>query len=143
MNRERVPLEKRNVSKARREKIIAAQGGVCKRANCEGEAVAVDHIIPLWAGGSNRDENLEGLCQPCHDRKTKAEASARAKVKRIETRLNGTRKPRKAIPQRKNAWPKGRKLPTKKALKSGTGSVGMSEANEPKTILTGSETNAR
>jgi hypothetical protein len=126
MTRERVPLEKRNVSKARREKIIKAQEGVCKRAHCEAEAVAVDHVIPLWVGGSNRDDNLEGLCQPCHDRKTKAEASARAKVKRIEKRLDGTRKPRKAIPQRKNAWPpKGSHKWPKKKLARPTSSVGM------------------
>lgn len=97
MNRELVPLEKRSVSKARREKIIAAQNGICKRAFCEAPAVDVDHIAPLWAGGSNRDDNLEGLCVPHHVQKTKAEASARAKCKRIEARENGTRRPRKAI----------------------------------------------
>ena len=42
-----VPIEKRSVSKARREKILAAQDGVCKRAHCDAPAVDVDHIIPL------------------------------------------------------------------------------------------------
>lgn len=112
-----IPLEKRNVSKARREKIIAAQDGVCKRACCGAPAVDVDHIIPLWAGGSNRDDNLEGLCVPHHKQKTQAEAKARAKAKRIEARTTGARRPRKPIPQRVGGgWPpKGsRKLPTKK-----------------------------
>lgn len=98
MTRDLIPIEKRAVSKARREKIIAAQDGICKRAFCEEPAVDVDHIVPLWAGGSNRDDNLEGLCVPHHVQKTKAEASARAKCKRIEARENGTRRPRKAIP---------------------------------------------
>lgn len=80
--REPVEIERRNVSKARRQKIIAAQGGVCKRADCDAPAVEVDHIVPLWLGGSNRDENLEGLCGPCHLRKTRAEAPLRAKIMR-------------------------------------------------------------
>lgn len=109
MTRERVPLEKRNVSKARREKIIATQDGICKRANCEEPATDVDHIIPLWMGGSNRDDNLEGLCEDHHKIKTKAEAAARAKVNRIEKRDTGTRKARRTIPTRPQPWPK-RKL---------------------------------
>lgn len=89
-----VPIEKRNVSKQRREKIIARQDGVCKRAYCEDPATDVDHIIPLWCGGSNLDTNLEGLCHPCHLQKTKSEAKARAKAKRIEKKFDPlTRKP--------------------------------------------------
>ena len=30
----------------------------------------VDHIIPLWQGGSNQKENLQGLCCTCHSEKT-------------------------------------------------------------------------
>lgn len=100
MNRPAVVIEKRAVSKARREAVIARQGGVCKRANCDAEATDADHIIPLWCGGSNRDENLEGLCQPCHLQKTKAEAKARAKANRIVARDNGTRRVRKPIASR-------------------------------------------
>lgn len=101
MNRDLIPIEKRAVSKERRVKIIAKQNGVCKRANCDEPAIDVDHIIPLWAGGSNRDDNLEGLCVPHHKQKTNAEAKARAKCKRIEARDTATRRARKAIPGRK------------------------------------------
>jgi 5-methylcytosine-specific restriction protein A len=31
----------------------------------------VDHIVPLHKGGSNRDDNLQGLCIPCHAEKTR------------------------------------------------------------------------
>lgn len=72
------------MSKARRERIIQDQGGVCKRAGCDDPATDVDHIIPLWMGGTNRDENLEGLCPAHHRQKTSAEAGIRGKVKRIE-----------------------------------------------------------
>lgn len=100
MTRPAVEIEKRAVSKARRDKVIAAQDGVCKRAHCDVPATDADHILPLWAGGSNRDDNLEGLCRPCHLQKTKAEATARAKCKRIEARETGTRRARKPIPTR-------------------------------------------
>jgi 5-methylcytosine-specific restriction protein A len=36
----------------------------------------VDHITPLAQGGSNERSNLQGLCIPCHDAKSKAEARA-------------------------------------------------------------------
>lgn len=110
--RQAVEIQPRAVSKARREKAIAKQGGVCKRAHCNAPATDADHVIPLWCGGSNRDENLEGLCGPCHLLKTKAEAKARAKAKRIVARDTGTRRPRKPIPQRPDGgWPKvSRKL---------------------------------
>jgi 5-methylcytosine-specific restriction enzyme A len=34
----------------------------------------VDHIIPTTThGGSDDDENLQGLCAPCHKMKSRAE----------------------------------------------------------------------
>ena len=97
MNRAAVPIEKRNVSKARREKHLKASDGICARSWCERPASDVDHIIPLWCGGSNRDSNLEALCVDCHALKTKAEASARAKVNRIEKKAEGRMKPKRPI----------------------------------------------
>lgn len=37
----------------------------------------VDHRVPLEAGGSNDDANLQLLCVDCHARKTAAEAAGR------------------------------------------------------------------
>lgn len=90
-----VELHQRAVSKAQRQAVIDKQGGVCKRSYCDAPAVDVDHILPLWSGGSNANDNLEGLCVDCHKQKTAAEAKARAKVKRLagETGANRIRKP--------------------------------------------------
>jgi len=89
-----VEIHQRAVSKSRREAVIEGQGGVCKRSYCDAPAVDVDHILPLWSGGSNANDNLEGLCSDCHKQKTAAEAKARAKAKRLagETGANRTRK---------------------------------------------------
>jgi 5-methylcytosine-specific restriction protein A len=37
---------------------------------------AVDHIIPLDAGGSNKWVNLQSLCRSCHAHKTAIETAA-------------------------------------------------------------------
>jgi len=37
----------------------------------------VDHIIPLWAGGADTEENKEVLSKPIHEKKTRIEAVAR------------------------------------------------------------------
>ncbi|MDA2932642.1 HNH endonuclease [Nitrospinae bacterium AH-259-F20] len=43
---------------------------LCKRK----PATEVDHIKPKAAGGGDEMDNLQGLCKPCHTRKTYAEA---------------------------------------------------------------------
>ncbi len=42
-------------------------------------ATEVDHIKPKSAGGGDEAENLQGLCKPCHTRKTYAEARGGSK----------------------------------------------------------------
>lgn len=52
-----------------------------------------DHMHPLWCDGKN-NENFQLLCRACHASKTKGEATARSKMKRLERiRLDG-RKPK-------------------------------------------------
>jgi 5-methylcytosine-specific restriction protein A len=100
VTRERIPIEPRRVSPGTRAKILAATGHVCARPGCPERATDVDHILPLWLGGSNKEKNLEGLCPAHHAAKTKAEASLRAKAKRREQRDQGTRRPRQPIASR-------------------------------------------
>lgn len=40
---------------------------------CGAPAVAVDHIVPHTKGGTDELANLQAVCQPCHDAKTKRE----------------------------------------------------------------------
>ena len=65
-----------------RERIRARDCGLCQECKRQGKTTlgaAVDHIDPLWNGGSDEDDNKELLCIPCHDAKTAREAAERAR----------------------------------------------------------------
>lgn len=64
-----------------RNRIRSRDGGecqACKRKGLVRLGGPVDHIIPLWEGGTDADSNKELLCVPCHDAKTALEAARRA-----------------------------------------------------------------
>ena len=69
-------MEKRCVSKSVRNWVISRQDNKCKSCSMFLETtVEVDHIDPLWHGGSNAASNLQALCPNCHARKSKVEQS--------------------------------------------------------------------
>ena len=43
----------------------------------------VDHIVPLWAGGSDEESNKQLLCDDCHKEKSALEATQKAGGGRI------------------------------------------------------------
>lgn len=45
--------------------------------SCGGKASSVDHIIPVRAGGTHDEWNLQPLCQSCHNSKTNADKKRR------------------------------------------------------------------
>jgi 5-methylcytosine-specific restriction protein A len=45
-----------------------------------GDKIEYDHIVPLWLHGENREKNLHAVLGEAHKRKTKVEATVRAKV---------------------------------------------------------------
>lgn len=62
---------KRSVSETKKKFISAQQGWKC--FHCKQQLSAfyeVDHIIPLYKGGSNDLSNLVSLCRECHSKKT-------------------------------------------------------------------------
>lgn len=64
----------------RRERILSERP-LCVHCEAQGRtsaATEVDHIVPLWQGGSEDDSNLQPLCAECHNVKTVAEAQQRA-----------------------------------------------------------------
>lgn len=80
---------------ARRRRIWEAAGRkcfMCSKPVPESWTV-LDHEIQLWMGGSDDDANLRPLCPSCDKLKTAADATKRAKVKRIIRREAGEKKP--------------------------------------------------
>jgi len=45
----------------------------------------IDHIIPLAAGGNNEADNLQLICIPCHQQKTRKEQENQEYVKTSAT----------------------------------------------------------
>ena len=75
---------KRNVSQKQRDRIIWRDRWTCRicceellpmRWNC-------DHVVPLWEGGGNEDENLQAICANCHAEKSYLEARRRREARR-------------------------------------------------------------
>lgn len=64
-----------------RNTIRERDSGLCQACKAKGITVlgtAVDHKVPLWAGGSDDASNKWLLCKPCHDLKSAEEARQRA-----------------------------------------------------------------
>lgn len=66
-----------------RDRIMTRDRGICQCARCiaSGQlrpAHQVDHVVPLWAGGAEADDNRAAINAKCHEAKTAAEAAMRA-----------------------------------------------------------------
>ena len=86
------------MTKARRLRLYLACNGRCIcGAKVPMEGTVIDHAIPLWMGGADEDENLRFLCRDCDRIKTAGDKGKIAKVKRIISRRDGTRRERPPI----------------------------------------------
>lgn len=47
----------------------------CERNGLVMLATQRDHVIPLAEGGTDDDDNVQGLCKPCHDAKSRQESA--------------------------------------------------------------------
>ena len=63
--------QKRNVTNLQKKVVASKQQWKCGKCNTILDAsYEVDHIIPLYKGGSNETSNLMALCRNCHGKKT-------------------------------------------------------------------------
>jgi 5-methylcytosine-specific restriction protein A len=91
-------------------RIFERAGGKC--AKCERPIAgsvrpAYDHIVPLIAGGGNRESNLQLLCvSPCHAEKTRADVAEKSMVARKRMKHLGIRKPSRFPGSRDSRWKK-------------------------------------
>lgn len=74
-------------------RVAERQGGHCllceTRTGLEG-----DHIVALADGGENRESNVQMLCSKHHKIKTAREALERTKVRRMQSKHMGIKKPK-------------------------------------------------
>jgi 5-methylcytosine-specific restriction protein A len=75
-------------------RILARQGDKCAitgKPFTAKEKPQFDHIVPLWLGGKNCEENLQAIHGEPHKRKTAAEATVRAKSNAAKDKNLGLR----------------------------------------------------
>jgi len=53
-----------------------------------------DHVVALVNGGSNRESNIQCLCQNCHSVKSKSDVAQKATTYRKHAKHIGLKKPR-------------------------------------------------
>ena len=64
----------------------------CRQAGRVAQAGIVDHILPKAEGGTDSDDNLQSICEPCHKAKTQQEAQrARHGGRKLEPQGPGGR----------------------------------------------------
>jgi 5-methylcytosine-specific restriction protein A len=90
--------KRRTITKAMRVRIFDRSGGVCHLCKLpinatRGEKWHVEHIKPLWEGGSDDETNMAPSHIDCHATKTGEEATPRAKGTRQRARHIGAVKP--------------------------------------------------
>lgn len=72
---------------ATRAHVLRRDCGLCQACKAAGRlrlACQVDHIQELADGGTDDPGNLQSLCGPCHDAKTKASKAARMSAGRAD-----------------------------------------------------------
>ncbi len=82
-----------------RVRIFDKAGGACAICSRKIGGIvrpAIDHIIPIIAGGKNRESNLQLLCMsPCHAQKTKRDVAEKSMIARKHAKHLGILTPRR------------------------------------------------
>jgi 5-methylcytosine-specific restriction protein A len=75
------PRKRGRAAVADRARVMRRDNGLCQACLDRGRitaAVEVDHIIPLFKGGPDTDDNKRSLCKACHDDKTRDDKGYKA-----------------------------------------------------------------
>ena len=83
---DRSPRKRGRAAMVDRKRIMERDGGMCLLCNRQ-IATQVDHVIPLFKGGQDVDDNKQCVCDECHNRKTILE---RGGTYNAGTRIDGT-----------------------------------------------------
>lgn len=86
------PPKRRKLSTRERVRIFERAGGVCHLCGGRiqvGEAWEVEHVVALTRGGEDGGENLRPAHVKCHRRKTREDAKAAAKERRLYAKHRG------------------------------------------------------
>ena len=105
--------KRRTITKAMRVRIFDRASGVCHLCKLpinatRGEKWHVEHINPLWEGGSDDESNMAPAHVDCHATKSGEEAAPRAKGTRQRASHIGAVKPKGQISNR--GFPPSEKL---------------------------------
>lgn len=107
--------KRRSITTAMRLRVFETHGGVCHlcglRIHAErGERWHVEHVIPLWLGGADKESNMKPAHMDCHAPKTREEAAVRAKTNRSSARHLGALPPPK-VKLKSRGFPKKPRSP--------------------------------
>lgn len=94
-------MSRQRLTKAKRVRIFDRWSGCCHICGLRiqvGQAWDVEHIKPLWLGGADDETNMAPAHEHCHDDKTSAEATPRAKGTRIRANHLGIKTKPKGRP---------------------------------------------
>jgi len=79
---------RRQWSKETKEAILERQNRRRRSCNDELVDVEIDHIVPLRRGGSNNLQNLQALCDECHNDKTQKEEMGSHRSHTLQSQLS-------------------------------------------------------
>lgn len=56
-----------NLHKNQKQRIIKRDNGKCHYCHLPDPLMTIDHVVPVYAGGTNSDNNLVAACGPCNN----------------------------------------------------------------------------
>lgn len=75
--------ERKYLSAKQKLRLVQNQAGRCAICGEKPRVFEYDHVVELWASGTNDFDNWQALCRNCHTTKSGVEAKHRAKMNRL------------------------------------------------------------